>query len=890
MENQSGEEKIIKVNIENQMKAAYIDYSMSVIVSRALPDVRDGLKPVHRRVLYGMLDLGVLSNRSYKKSARIVGEVLGKYHPHGDSSVYDAMVRMAQEWSLRYPLVDGQGNFGSIDGDSPAAMRYTEARLRKIAEEMLADINKDTVDFQFNFDDTLQEPTVLPARIPNLLINGASGIAVGMATNMPPHNLSEVIDGVIAYIDNHEITIPELMKFIKAPDFPTGGFIYGYEGVKDAYETGRGRIVMRGESKIEHEANGREHIIITSIPYQVNKAEMIKKTADLINDKKIEGISDIRDESDRTGLRIVYELKKDAITNVVLNKLYQLTALQTSFSVNNICLVKGRPMLLNLKQLIHYFVEHRHEVVIRRTRYELSEAEKRAHILEGILIALDHLDEVIALIRASRTPEEARNGLIQTFNLSELQARAILDMRLQRLTGLERDKIRDEYNELLKQIEYYKSVLADENLRMEIIKNELIEIKANYGDEPRTAIVYSASDFKIEDTIADENVVITISHMGYIKRTALTEYRRQNRGGRGAKGSDIRDADFLEYLFVATMHNYMLFFTEKGKVFWMRVFEIPEGTKTSKGRAIQNLINIEPDDKVRAFINLKSLKDEEYINNNFIILCTRKGVIKKTSLAAYSRPRQNGINAITIREDDQLLEARLTNGSSEVIMALHSGRAIRFNEKVVRPMGRNASGVRGITLANDKDEVVGMICPDNENTDILVVSENGYGKRSKLDDYRITNRGGKGVKTINVTDKTGPLISIDSVTDNDDLMIINRSGLIIRLAVAELRIMGRATQGVRLINLRDNDSIAAVTKVEVDQEEEAELLGDTEQIDGTEFISDEIVTSESELEELPEEPDTDDSDEEDILESEDDEFLDDFDKDDEDDEDGPEIV
>ncbi|MBK6345442.1 MAG: DNA gyrase subunit A [Bacteroidales bacterium] len=817
MENQASGEKIVKVNIENQMKSAYIDYSMSVIVSRALPDVRDGLKPVHRRVLYGMLDLGVLSNRSYKKSARIVGEVLGKYHPHGDTSVYDAMVRMAQEWSLRYPLVDGQGNFGSIDGDSPAAMRYTEARLKKIAEEMLADINKDTVDFQNNFDDTLEEPTVLPAQIPNLLINGASGIAVGMATNMPPHNLKEVIDGIIAYIDNHEITIPELMKFIKAPDFPTGGIIYGYEGVKDAYETGRGRIVMRAESKVETDAHGRESIIVTSIPYQVNKAEMIRKTADLINDKKIEGISDIRDESDRTGLRIVYELKRDAITNVVLNKLYQLTQLQTSFSVNNICLVKGRPMLLNLKQLIHYFVEHRHEVVIRRTRYELNEAEKRAHILEGLLIALDHLDEVIALIRAARTPEEARNGLIETFSLSELQARAILDMRLQRLTGLERDKIREEYNELLKMIEHYRNVLESEVMRMDIIKGELLAVKENYGDEARTEIVYSASDFRIEDTIADENVVITISHMGYIKRTVLSEYRRQNRGGRGAKGSNVRDEDFLEYLFVASMHNYMLFFTEKGKAFWMRVYEIPEGTKTSKGRAIQNMINIEPGDKVRAFINLKSIKDEDYINNNFIILCTRKGIIKKTSLEAYSRPRVNGINAITIRDDDQLLEARLTNGTSEVVLALQSGRAIRFNEKTVRPMGRNASGVKGITLSGAQDEVVGMICMENNNFDILVVSENGYGKRSKLDDYRVTNRGGKGVKTLNITDKTGHLISIDSVTDNDDLMIINRSGLIIRLAVADLRVMGRATQGVRLINLRDNDSIAAVTKVEADE-------------------------------------------------------------------------
>lgn len=822
MENQPGEERIVKVNIENQMKSAYIDYSMSVIVSRALPDVRDGLKPVHRRVLYGMLDLGMLSNRSYKKSARIVGEVLGKYHPHGDTSVYDAMVRMAQEWSLRYPLIDGQGNFGSIDGDSPAAMRYTEARLKKIAEEMLLDINKDTVDFQLNFDDSLEEPTVLPSRIPNLLINGASGIAVGMATNMPPHNLSEVVDGTIAYIDNNDITIPELMKYIKAPDFPTGAFIYGYEGVKEAFETGRGRIVMRAETTIEIEPNGRENIIVTSIPYQVNKADMIKRTADLVNDKKIDGISDIRDESDRNGLRIVYELKRDAITNVVLNKLYQFTALQSSFSVNNICLVKGRPMLLNLKQLIHYFVEHRHEVVIRRTQFELNEAEKRAHILEGLLIALDHLDEVIALIRAARTPEDARNGLIETFSLSEIQARAILDMRLQRLTGLERDKIKNEYEELLKQIEYYKSVLADELLRMEIIKGELLEVKANYGDKSRTEIVYSATDFKIEDIIADEEVVITISHMGYIKRTPLSEYRRQNRGGRGAKGSNTRDEDFLEYLFVATMHQYMLFFTEKGKVFWMRVYEIPEGSKTSKGRAIQNLINIETDDKVRAFINLKNLKDEDYINNNFIILCTQKGIIKKTSLEAYSRPRQNGINAITIREGDQLLEAHLTNGENEVLMALRSGRAIRFNESVVRAMGRNASGVKGITLNNKKDEVVGMICLKDEEPDILVVSENGYGKRSKLEDYRITNRGGKGVKTINVTEKTGNLISIEAVTDTDDLMIINKSGLIIRLAVGELRVMGRATQGVRLINLRDGDAIAAVTKVEMDQAEEIE--------------------------------------------------------------------
>ncbi len=822
MENQEGEERIVKVNIETQMKSAYIDYSMSVIVGRALPDVRDGLKPVHRRVLYGMLDLGVLSNRSYKKSARIVGEVLGKYHPHGDTSVYDAMVRMAQDWSLRYPLVDGQGNFGSIDGDSPAAMRYTEARLRKIAEEMLSDINKDTVDFQNNFDDSLQEPVVLPARIPNLLINGASGIAVGMATNMPPHNLSDVVDGTIAYIDNNDITIPELMKFIKAPDFPTGGFIYGYEGVKEAFETGRGRIVMRGESKIEIN-HSHETIIFNSIPYQVNKADLIKKAADLVNDKKIEGISDIRDESDRNGMRIVFDLKRDAITNVVLNKLYQLTPLQSSFSVNNICLVNGRPLLLNLKQLIHYFVVHRHDVVLRRTKYELREAEKRAHILAGLLIALDHLDEVIALIRATKTPEEARMKLIERFELSEIQARAILDMRLQRLTGLERDKIRNEYEELLKMIEYFNLVINNEDIRMEIIKKELLDIKESYGDERKTQIVYSASDFRIEDTIADENVVITISHMGYIKRTVLTEYRRQNRGGRGAKGSDIRDEDFLEYLYVATMHNYMLFFTEKGKVFWMRVYEIPEGSKNSKGRAIQNLINIEPDDKIRAFINLKNLKDEDYINNNFIILCTRKGIIKKTSLEAYSRPRQNGINAITIREGDQLLEARLTNGKSEVLLALRSGRAIRFNESTVRPMGRMASGVKGITLANKKDEVIGMICPPDDEANILVVSENGYGKRSKLEDYRITNRGGKGVKTLNITEKTGDLISIEAVTDNDDLMIINRSGLIIRLGIVNLRVMGRATQGVRLITLRGDDSIAAVTKVEVEAEEELDL-------------------------------------------------------------------
>jgi len=830
-------EKIVKVNIENQMKSSYIDYSMSVIVSRALPDVRDGLKPVHRRILFAMYDLGILSNRAYKKSARIVGEVLGKYHPHGDSSVYDAMVRMAQDWSLRYPMIDGQGNFGSIDQDPPAAMRYTEARLQKIAEETLSDIDKDTVDFQLNFDDSLKEPTVLPSRIPQLLVNGTSGIAVGMATNMPPHNLSEVIDGIIAYIDNYDITIPELMKFIKAPDFPTGGVIYGYEGVRDAYETGRGRIVIRGVATIENEDNGKEKIIVTAIPYQVNKAEMIKKTADLVNEKKIEGISDIRDESDRTGMRIVYEIKKDAITNVVLNKLYQYTALQSSFSVNNIALVKGRPMMLNLKDIIKHFVDHRHEVVVRRTQYELNEAQKRAHILEGLLIALDHIDEVIAIIRASKTVDEARNGLMEKFGLSDIQARAIVDMRLRSLTGLERDKLKDEYDALLKMIEYYQQVLSDEGLRMEIIKNELIEIKEKYGDKAKTEIEYAASDFRIEDTIADEDVVITISHLGYIKRTPLVEYRIQNRGGRGSKGSDSRDEDFLEHLFIASMHNYMLFFTEKGKCFWMRVFEIPEGAKTSKGRAIQNLINIERDDKVRAYINIKDLKDEEYINNNFIILCTQKGIIKKTSVEAYSRPRQNGINAINIREDDQLLEVKLTNGSNEVMLALKSGKAIRFNEQKVRPMGRNATGVKGITLAGAKDEVIGMVCVTSEEDDILVVSENGYGKRSKLEDYRETNRGGKGVKTINITDKTGSLIAIKNVLDKDDLMIINKSGIIIRLAISELRVMGRATQGVRLINLKDNDAIAAVAKVINDEEGNVENETLNENIEEADVIS-----------------------------------------------------
>ena len=808
------EEKILKVDIEEQMKSAYIDYAMSVIVSRALPDVRDGLKPVHRRVLFGMHELGVYSNRPYKKSARIVGEVLGKYHPHGDSSVYDAMVRMAQEWSLRYPLVDGQGNYGSIDGDSPAAMRYTEARMQKIAEEMLTDIDKETVDFQLNFDDTLKEPTVLPAKIPNLLVNGSSGIAVGMATNMPPHNLSEVVDGIVAYIENNDITIDELMQHIKAPDFPTGGLIYGYEGVKDAYHTGRGRVMMRGEATIETSENDKEVIIVTSIPYQVNKAEMIKKTADLVNDKKIEGITDIRDESDRKGLRIVYELRKDAVPNVVLNLLYQHTGLQSSFNVNNIALVNGRPMMLNLKDLIRHYVDHRHEVVTRRTQYELREAEKRAHILEGLLIALDNIDEIIKLIRASQTPDEAKAGLVESFELTEIQAKAILEMRLQRLTGLERDKIQAEYDELLRKIEYYNSVLADLTLRMSIIKEELLEVKQKFGDKTRTEIEYTANDFRIEDTIPDEEVVITISHLGYIKRTLLSEFRTQGRGGRGSKGSVTRIDDFVEYLFVATNHNYLLFFTEQGKCFWMRVFEIPEGTKTSKGRAIQNLINIPSDDKIKAFVNVKDLTDKEYTESNFIMMGTKKGVIKKTSLSAYSRPRANGIIAINVRDGDELLEASLTNGENEVLIGLRSGKAIRFNESTVRAIGRNASGVKGITLAGPNDEVVGMVCVEDDMSSILVVSEKGYGKRSLLKEYRITNRGGKGVKTLNITDKTGPLIAMVNVVDSDHLMIINKSGITIRVPVGELREMGRATQGVKLISLKDGDKIAAVTKVQ----------------------------------------------------------------------------
>jgi len=818
-------EKIIPINIEEEMKTAYIDYSMSVIVSRALPDVRDGLKPVHRRVLFGMQELGVMSNRAHKKSARIVGEVLGKYHPHGDSSVYDTMVRMAQEWSLRYPLVDGQGNFGSVDGDSPAAMRYTEARLKKIAEEMLADIDKNTVDFRLNFDDSLEEPTVLPAKIPNLLINGASGIAVGMATNMPPHHLGEVIDGTIAYIDNTEITVSELIQHVKAPDFPTGGIIYGYEGVREALETGRGRVVMRARTEIEQMDTGRERIIVTEIPYMVNKAEMIRKTAELINDKKIEGISDLRDESDRDGMRIVYELKRDSITSVVLNNLFKYTQLQSSFSVNNICLVKGRPELLNVKQLIAAFVEHRHEVVIRRTKFDLEQAEKRAHILEGFLIALDNLDAIITLIRASRTPDDAREGLMESFGLSEIQSRAILNLTLQRLTGLERDKIRDEYAELMKTIDYLKSILGDETLRMQIIKDELLEIKEKYSDERRTHIIYDADDQRIEDLIADEPCVITVSHMGYIKRTNLNEYRTQKRGGKGSLGSNTRDADFLEHLFTATTHNYLLFFTQNGRCFWMRAFEVPEGTKTSKGRAIQNMINIPPDDKVVAYVNVTSLSDEEYINNNFIIMCTNKGTIKKTSLEAYSRPRTNGINAITVRDGEILLEAKLTNGTSEIMMALRSGRAIRFPEAKVRPMGRNASGVRGVTLSNEDDAVVGMVCAETTSTQVLVVSENGYGKRSEIEEYRITNRGGKGVKTINVTEKTGYLIAIIGVKDEDDLMIITRGGITIRTPIEDLRVQGRATQGVRLINLKGNQTIAAVTCVEKEEVEEEEIDG-----------------------------------------------------------------
>ena len=824
-------DKIIPINIEDEMKSAYIDYSMSVIVSRALPDVRDGLKPVHRRVLFGMHELGIRSNTAYKKSARIVGEVLGKYHPHGDSSVYDTMVRMAQEWSLRYLLVDGQGNFGSVDGDSPAAMRYTEARMRKISEDLMADIDKETVDLQLNFDDTLKEPTVLPTRVPNLLINGTSGIAVGMATNMPPHNLTEVIDGTIQFIDDNDITIEQLIQTIKAPDFPTGGTIYGYEGVREAFLTGRGRVVIRAKANIE-EVKGRECIIVTEIPYQVNKAEMIRKTAEMVNDKKIEGISSIRDESDRNGMRVVYILKRDAIPNIVLNKLYKYTALQSSFSVNNIALVKGRPQLLNLKEMILHFVEHRHDVVVRRTKFELRKAEERAHILEGLIIASDNIDEVISIIRASDSPDLARENLIKRFELTEIQAKAIVEMRLRQLTGLEQNKLRSEFDALLITISDLKDILDKKDRRMTIIKDELLEIKEKYGDERRSIIEYAGGEFSMEDMIPDDNVVITISHAGYIKRTPLTEYKTQNRGGVGQKASTTRDEDFLQDLFVGTNHQYMLFFTQKGKCFWMRVYEIPEGSKTAKGRAIQNLINIEQDDKVQAFICTQDLKDEEYINNHYVIMATKKGQVKKTSLEQYSRPRANGINAITIKDDDELLEAKLTNGNSQVMLAVKSGKAIRFEESKTRPMGRGASGVRGITLADEKDEVVGMIAVNDMEANILVVSENGYGKRSSLEDYRITNRGGKGVKTISITDKTGKLVSIKTVTDTDDLMIINKSGIAIRMEVASLRVMGRATQGVRLINLKGNDSIAAVAKVMKD-DDPIKDVPDAETDDGT---------------------------------------------------------
>ena len=817
-------ERIIPINIEDEMKSSYIDYSMSVIVSRALPDVRDGLKPVHRRVLFGMHDMGNVSTRAYKKSARIVGDVLGKLHPHGDSSVYDTMVRMAQDWSLRYTLIDGQGNFGSVDGDSPAAMRYTEVRMKKIAEEMVRDIDKETVDYQLNFDDTIQEPTVLPTRIPNLLVNGASGIAVGMATNMPPHNLTESVNATIAYIENNDIDIDGLMTHIKAPDFPTGGVIYGYDGVRDAFHTGRGRIVMRAKATIE-EVNGRDCVIVNEIPYQVNKAEMIRKTADLVNDKKLEGIADIRDESDRNGMRIVYVLKRDAVPNVVLNKLFKYTQLQSSFSVNNIALVNGRPEMLNVKDMIHHFVNHRHDVVVRRTKYDLSQAEKRAHVLEGLLIAIDNLDAVIKLIRASKTVDEARDGLVKSFKLSELQAKAILELRLQKLTGLERNKLKSEFAELMEKIAYLNRILGEEDLRMSIIKEELVEIRDKYGDDRRSEIEYAGGDMRIEDMIADEDVVITISHLGYVKRTPLTEYRTQARGGVGSRGAKTRDADFIEHVFVASNHNYLLLFTELGRCFWLRGFEIPEGTRTSKGKAIVNLINIPSDDKVRAFVNTKDIKDEEYVNNHYIVLCTTKGVIKKTTLEAYSRPRSNGINAITVREGDTLLEARLTNGNHEILMAIRSGKAIRFPEGKVRPMGRNASGVRAMRLDTENDVVVGMVCVEDNQETILVVSENGYGKRTLVDDYRITNRGGKGVKTINITEKTGPLVAIKIVTDDDDLMITTKNGIMIRMDMSSLRVMGRATQGVKVINLKSGVIIASVAKVpHSDEEEEGDVV------------------------------------------------------------------
>jgi len=844
----SENEKIVKVNIEEQMKSAYIDYAMSVIVSRALPDVRDGMKPVHRRILFAMNDMGMFYNSPTKKSARIVGEVLGKYHPHGDSSVYMAMVRLAQPWSMRYKLIDGQGNFGSIDQDPPAAMRYTEARLAKISEEILADIDKDTVDFQNNFDDSLKEPTVLPTRIPNLLINGTSGIAVGMATNMAPHNLTEVINGTIAYIENNNITIEELMQYIKAPDFPTGGIIYGYEGVKSAYETGRGHVVMRANANIEQAANGHDQIIVTSIPYQVNKSEMIRRQAQLADEKKIEGISEIKDESNKDGIRIVYKLKRDAITNVVLNKLYQLSELQTSFSINSIALVHGRPRLLNLHDIIKYFIDHRIEVVERRTRFELAEAEKRAHILEGLLKALDFIDEIIAIIRSSETVQAARDNMTEKWGFSEIQTRAIVDMRLRQLAALEREKLQAEYDELMAFIKRCLEILNNHDVLMQVIKDELIDIRDKYGDERKTTIEYSSSDFRIEDMIADQEVVITISHLGYIKRTPLSEYKVQNRGGKGSRGATSRDEDFIEHIYPATMHNYILFFTEKGRCYWMRVFEIPEGTKISKGRAIQNLISIEPDDKVKAYINTKDLKDEEYVNNNYIILCTKNGIIKKTTLEAYSRPRINGINAVTIREGDVLLEAKLTNGNHEVFMALHSGNCIRFSESTVRPMGRNASGVKAITLKGPKDFVIGMVCIENAEKNILVVSSKGYGKRSDIEEYRHTNRGGKGVRTLKITDKTGSLIAIKDVDDNNDLMIINKSGITIRIAVKDLRLLGRATQGVRLIKLKEADEIAAVCKIDVTEEDEdveRAVIDGEEIIDDGETIEEEIETEEN---------------------------------------------
>ncbi len=861
-------EKLIPINIEDEMKTAYIDYSMSVIVSRALPDVRDGLKPVHRRVLYGMYDLGVTSRSAHKKSARIVGEVLGKYHPHGDTSVYDAMVRMAQEWSMRYLLVDGQGNFGSVDGDSPAAMRYTEARMRKISEDIMADIEKETVDFQLNFDDTLYEPKVMPTKVPTLLINGATGIAVGMATNMPPHNITEVINGTLAYLDNNDIEIDELMTHIKAPDFPTGGIIYGYEGVREAFKTGRGRIVMRAKVGFE-EVDGRECIIVSEIPYQVNKADMIKRTADLVNEKKIEGISNIRDESDRNGMRIVYILKRDATPNVVLNTLYKFTQLQSSFSVNNIALVKGRPQMLNLKDLIHYFVEHRHDVVVRRTQFDLRKAQERAHILEGLIIASDNIDEVIALIRSSKNTDEAKEKLIERFKLSDIQARAIVEMRLRQLTGLEQDKLRAEYEEIMKLIQHLEALLADVNLRTTLIKEELQEMLEKYGDERRSQIEYSGGDVSIEDLIADENVVITISHAGYIKRTNLTEYKTQNRGGVGQKSAGTRDSDFLEHMYVATNHQYMMFFTQKGKCFWMRVYEIPEGSKTAKGRALQNLINLESDDKVKAFICTQDLKNQEYINSHNLIMVTKKGMVKKTSLEKYSKPRVNGVAAITIKEGDELLSAELTNGNSQIIIAVKSGKLLRFEETKTRPMGRTASGVRGIRLKDEQDEVIGLVSVNDMNSEILVVAENGYGKRSSLDDYRITNRGGKGVKTLNITEKTGQLISINAVTDADDLMIINKSGLTIRMAVEDLRVMGRATQGVKLINLKGKDAIAAVTKVMKDDTEEVLVDEDGNIVESTiervkpvlEILEEEEIIEDDDDDEESSEEDEDDTEE-----------------------------